>query len=92
MDVFTSERDWFYLGLGVGLFGTTDGKRDVAAGRAGFVIPDSTVPGAELYNRLRQHPWDESVCWTGHDGGHTGTYKQVFLRTQIVPLLWPEGR
>jgi pimeloyl-ACP methyl ester carboxylesterase len=92
IDVFTSERDWFYLGLGIRLLGTTDGRCDQAAGKVGFVVPPATAADAALYARLRQHPWDPSLTWTGHDGGHTGTYRQVFLRTRIVPLLWPDGR
>lgn len=91
MDVFTSEQDRFYLGFGIRLLGTTDGRTDEAAGRVGFVVPVATGSDAALYARLRQHPWDASLAWTGHDGGHTGTYRQVFLRTQIMPLLVPSG-
>lgn len=89
MDVYSSERDWFYLGLGVRMLGTTDGRADEAAGRVGFIVPPPTESDAVCYGRLRQHPWNASVAWTGHDGGHTGGYQQVFLRTQILPLLWP---
>ncbi len=89
MEVFSSERDWFYLGWGVRWLGTTDGRSDEAAGRVGFVVPPATGPDAALFARLRQHAWDPSLEWTGNDGGHTGTYRQVFLRTKILPLLWP---
>lgn len=90
IDVFSSERDWFYLGLGVRMLGTTDGKSDQAAGRVGFIVPQPIETDTVCYRKLRQHPWDASVSWTGHDGGHTGAYQQVFLRTQIMPLLWPK--
>ena len=39
IDVFTSERDTFYLGLGTDVLGTTDGKMEAAAGRVGFCPP-----------------------------------------------------
>ncbi len=89
IDAFSSDRDWFYLGLGVRLLGTTDGRSDDAAGRKGFLVPPPNCPDNAMYARLKQHPWDASVSWTGHDGGHTGTYRQVYLRTRVVPLLWP---
>jgi pimeloyl-ACP methyl ester carboxylesterase len=90
---FCSERDWFYLGWGVRVLGTTDGRCDEAAGRKGFQTPPpACAADTALYARLRQHPWDESLCWTGNNGGHTGAYQRIFLRTRIMPLLWPEGR
>jgi len=89
IDVFCSERDWVYLGLGIRVLGTTDGRREAAAGRTGFVVPPPTAPDAALYARLHQHPWDCSLAWTGNDGGHADSYKPVYLRSRIIPLLWP---
>ena len=89
IDVFCSDRDRFYLGFGVRLLGTADGKRTDAAGRTGFCNPAPTAADAALYLKLHQHPWDPSVAWTGNNGEHNGTFKEAFMRTQVVPLLWP---
>lgn len=88
IDVFYSERDWFYLGIGMKILGTTDGKREVPAGRAGFSLPADCSPDTALFSKLRQYRWNSSMTWTGHTGGHTGTYRPLFLKTQIIPLIW----
>lgn len=88
VDVYTSDRDWFYLGLGVRLFGTADGQRGSgAAGRYGFNNSAYNPEDAILYARFRQHPWDPALAWTGNEGQHTGTFQAAFLRAYIVPLL-----
>jgi pimeloyl-ACP methyl ester carboxylesterase len=89
IDSFCSERDWFYLGVGTNWLGTADGKTDTAAGRTGFTPPPAQAADACLYAKFREHRWDPSVAWTGNGGEHSGTYKPIFLRTQIIPLLWP---
>jgi pimeloyl-ACP methyl ester carboxylesterase len=88
IDVFTSSRDWACLGLGTLLAGTTDRCwMTGAAGRIGFK-PILTCPEDEsLYAKLRQYPWDSSLIWTGHKGGHYGSYQPQFLRTFVFPLL-----
>jgi pimeloyl-ACP methyl ester carboxylesterase len=87
MDVFTSQRDRLWLGLGTGVVGTADGTRDPAAGRVGFQ-PPALCPGElALAGRLRQHPWDPGVAWTGNEGGHSGTLGQTYLKAYVVPLL-----
>lgn len=89
IDVFCSEKDRMYLGIGIILLGTADGKYEPAAGRAGFRDPCPSCPDACLYAKVRSHPWDPCMAWTGHHGQHTGSFKDPFMRTQIVPLLWP---
>jgi hypothetical protein len=37
--------------------------------------------------KLRQHPWDPAVEWTGHSGGHYGNNEAAFLRAYVLPLL-----
>ena len=88
IDVFTSARDWAVLGLGVGLIGTTDRHWGAAAGRVGFT-PVIEAPGdAALYAKLREHPWDPCVAWTGNAGGHFGTYEEPrYLHAYVLPLL-----
>jgi pimeloyl-ACP methyl ester carboxylesterase len=90
IDVFYSESDWACLGVGVCLAGTTDRSWTVAAGKVGF---RPVVKGPEdeaLFTKLRQYPWDPSLSWTGHKGGHYGSYQPGFLRTFVLPLLVSE--
>jgi pimeloyl-ACP methyl ester carboxylesterase len=89
VDAFTSERDRFYLGLGTRLIGTSDRKHEPAAGKVGFCPPILTQCDAWLAGRLHQHPWDCSVAWTGHDGGHAGSLQPAYLTAFVLPLLTP---
>lgn len=86
-DVFTSERDWWWLGVGTSLAGTPDGGRGSAAGRRGF-CPPPLEPGQEaLAGRLRQHAWVPCVRWSGNTGGHAGSLAPDFVRTYVLPML-----
>jgi hypothetical protein len=89
IDVFYSSDDWAWLGIAVAVAGTADRCRTAAAGRLGF-RPTAFGPGDEgLYARLRQYPWDPSLAWTGHRGGHYGAYQPDYLRLFVLPLLCP---
>jgi len=89
LDVFTSERDRFYLGLGTAVIGTSDGRRDAAAGRVGFCPPVLAQSEMWLAGRLRQHPWDAGAAWTGNEGEHAGSLRPAFLKAYVLPLLTP---
>jgi hypothetical protein len=88
VDAFISSHDWICLGLMTSVAGTADRRwRAGAAGKIGFQ-PILADPGDEaLYAKLRQYPWDSSLMWTGHKGGHYGCYQPKFLRTFVLPLL-----
>jgi pimeloyl-ACP methyl ester carboxylesterase len=87
IDNFHSRRDLLELGVGVTLAGTADRYWEPAAGRVGF-RPVIVCPGdAALYAKLREHPWDPCVAWTGHHGGHYGNHGAVFARMYLLPLL-----
>jgi hypothetical protein len=89
VDAFISRRDRFYLGLGTTVIGTSDRKHQAAAGRVGF-CPPVLLPGEGwLAGRLRQHAWDQSVAWTGNDGGHAGSLQPEYLKAYVLPLLRP---
>jgi pimeloyl-ACP methyl ester carboxylesterase len=89
MDVFYSQHDWVCLGVGMFLAGTTDRCWTLAAGKVGF-RPVAHGPEEEmLFAKLRQYPWDASLSWTGHKGGHYGPYQPGFLRMFVLPLLNP---
>jgi pimeloyl-ACP methyl ester carboxylesterase len=87
IDLFYSRKDCLVLGVGMRIFGTTERDCRVAAGRVGFKAIVCSPTDAVLYDRLRQHPWDRSVAWTGHHGGHHGNLEPRFLRAYVLPLL-----
>jgi hypothetical protein len=88
IDVFISNHDWCCLGLGVLLAGTTDRCwLTGAAGKVGFQPSVASPEDEALYAKLRQYPWDPSLMWTGHRGGHYGAYQPGFLRVFVLPLL-----
>jgi hypothetical protein len=88
IDVFISSHDWACLGLGTTLMGTTDRCWTAgAAGKNGFRPIIAGPEDEALYAKLRQYPWDSSLIWTGHKGGHYGSYQPGFLRVFVLPLL-----
>ena len=88
IDAFTSHRDWACLGLGTLLFGTTDRYwMSGAAGKIGFKPMLACPEDAVLYAKLRQYPWNPSLMWMGHNGGHYGSYQPAFLARFVLPLL-----
>jgi pimeloyl-ACP methyl ester carboxylesterase len=87
IDAFTSRRDIGALGIAMRLGGTADRRRTAASGRVGFT-PILNCPGDEgLYAKLRIHPWDSSVEWTGNRGRHYGTIQEGYVRAYLLPLL-----
>ncbi len=89
IDCFYSSRDIAYLGIGTALVGTADRRLCPAAGRVGFCPRTATTADAALYTGLHQHPWDPSLGWTGHKGGHYGAYQLDHLKLFVLPLLHP---
>lgn len=87
IDVFISRRDVGALVIGTGIAGTADRQLAAASGHIGFT-PILACPGDELlYTKLRIHPWDPSVAWTGNRGSHYGTLEPAFVRAYVLPLL-----
>lgn len=87
IDVFISRRDLGPLGFGTAFAGTADRRWSAASGRVGF-SPILACPGDELlYAKLRTHPWDRCVVWTGNRGSHYGTLEPGFVRAYVLPLL-----
>jgi len=88
IDVFCSQRDIAQLGIGVAVVGTADGCWGcTAAGRVGFQPRIQCPEDPALYAKLRQHPWDSCLAWTGNRGGHYGGYRPEFLQAYVLPLL-----
>src|SRR5205807_5852483 len=57
VDVFYSKADWWYLGMGVTVIGTSDRHWDPAAGRIGFRAEVRCQEDEWLYAKLHQHAW-----------------------------------
>ena len=88
MDLFYSTRDTLQLGVAIALVGTADGCWGcAAAGRVGFQPQIQYPEDAALYGKLRQHPWNPCLAWTGNRGGHYGGYRPEFLKAFVLPLL-----
>jgi pimeloyl-ACP methyl ester carboxylesterase len=87
IDLFHSNKDRWILGLAMRIVGTTEGDCRVSAGRVGFQSIVNNPTDAALYAKLRQHPWDSSLTWTGHNGDHFGNLEPKFLRAYVLPLL-----
>jgi pimeloyl-ACP methyl ester carboxylesterase len=86
IDAWYSTRDRI-VALGAEVLGTADKQATNAAGQFGFKVPPHGVPGAQLYQKLRQHEWTPEYAWTGHRGGHTGFTRKGFLEAYIVPQI-----
>ena len=89
VDAFVSKSDWWILGMGMHLFGTTDGCWTTTSGRVGFQPVGREPCDAALYAGLHQHAWDPTQASAGHDGGHYGSFEDGFLRASVLPLLAP---
>jgi pimeloyl-ACP methyl ester carboxylesterase len=87
IDVFYSAEDRWVLGAGTLIVGSSDRGCRTAAGQYGFKPVVESVGDGELYAKLRQHPWEPGVQWTGNDGGHYGYNRTDFLGAYVLPLL-----
>jgi alpha-beta hydrolase superfamily lysophospholipase len=87
--VFWSPLDVFFLGLGTGVFGTSDRVWGKGAGLVGFRTPSPGDDPARLaaYRKLRQVRWSPGMSSTGYLGGHLGPDSPRFLARYVVPLL-----
>ena len=87
--VFWSPLDVLILGVGTGIFGTSDRSRSWGAGMVGFRRPSAADPPERLgaYQKLRQVRWSPRMSATGHLGGHLGTDSPFFLKKYVLPLL-----
>ena len=86
---FTSPNDAFVLGAGTTLFGTIDGKKVQAAGKAGFTQPDDAAD-PEQYKKLIAKPYDPAWMKLNNIGDHIGVMARPFVAAELAPLLLPE--
>ena len=89
MVVFWSPLDVFFLGVGTGVFGTSDRIRGPGAGLVGFRTPAASDDPrrVEAYRKLRQVRWVPGMSSTGYFGGHLGPDSPFFLAKYVAPLL-----
>jgi hypothetical protein len=66
---------------------TIDGQSRTPGGRSGFCPVIETPEDGALYSKLREHPWQPCLSWSGNHGGHYGPYQPKYLRAFILPLL-----
>jgi pimeloyl-ACP methyl ester carboxylesterase len=91
IDCFFSTQDQL-VSIGAEYYGTADRKMTLTAGEVGFARLPPEHPDAPLYCKLRQYPWNRSMVWTGHKGGHYGFTGARFLDAYVVPMmLCPSG-
>lgn len=81
----SSPGDWFVLGFGTRVFGTSDGQRTDAAGLVGFQAPGSA--DARQYRKLIELKYDPVWMQWGDFGGHTGGLSTGFAYHVLAPLL-----
>ena len=87
---FHSSLDAIWLGWGTWQFGTTDRVYNSAAGRTGFVVPESLDDdGQALYRRLVQVPWRVEDLKELNVGAHHSTCLPTFLSRHVAPWLRP---
>ncbi len=83
-----SRQDYYILGLGTRIFGTTDRRFTPAAGCIGFRRPADLPPeDVSLYARLREITWSPALKQLDHHGGHIGWVTLRFLSRHLLPLL-----
>ena len=79
---FHSTYDWFFLGVGTFIFGTSDGRHSQAAGRAGFDARGDGRPEG-----LYQVAWHAGMCRRWHLGGHTTSSTAPYVARYVAPLV-----
>lgn len=85
MFALTSPGDWFILGVGTSLFGTSNGVFTPAAGLVGFIRP--ATADAREYKKLHEMPYDSKWLRFGDIGDHTGAMGKTFAREILAPVL-----
>lgn len=86
---FTSVNDAVVLGAGTRLFGTIDGVKEEAAGRAGFTRPQGA--DAAQYEKLVQFPYTTDWIIYENIGDHIGYLALAFAEKVLAPLV-TEGK
>lgn len=81
----SSPGDWFVLGLGTRVFGTSDGEKTDAAGLVGFRAPPTA--NARQYGKLVELKYNPAWILWGDFGSHTGGLSTSLAYHVLAPLL-----
>jgi pimeloyl-ACP methyl ester carboxylesterase len=86
---FHSPLDMGFLGAATLLLGTIDGRHVVAAGAAGFRLPDERDDTARaLYaEKLHQQPYRLEMARAWNLGGHMGATNRAFAAARLAPIV-----
>ncbi len=84
---YYSHLDVAVLGVGTGIFGTTDRKHAPSAGLVGFDLPADPA----LAVKIEQLAWEPAFTRLGNIGGHSGAFASSFLEKHILPEFLPSG-
>jgi hypothetical protein len=82
VDLYFSCKDCFLLSIWI--FGNCDHCWTKIMGVSGSLLP---CDDEALRGKLRQHPWEPEVKWSGHNGGHFGCLQPEYIRAYVLPLL-----
>lgn len=83
--VFSSMEDKLVLGTGCLLMGTIDGVKTEAAGKVGFVRPDTADAGQ--YAKLVPMPYNPQWVQFDDFGNHVGGMTRLFAESVLAPLV-----
>ena len=87
VDVYYSpDRDFYVRGAAV-LATVVHFEVKRRAGQIGFEPIVESEADAQLYEKLRQIPWDPSFENAGNSGGHYGARQPEFLKDYVLPLM-----
>ena len=87
VDVYYSpHRDFYVRGAAV-LAAFVHFELSRRAGQIGFEPIVESEADAQLYQKLRQIPWDPSFENAGNGGGHYGARQPEFLKEYVLPLM-----
>ena len=80
---YYSKYDWWFLGAGTFVFGTSDGRHAQAAGRVGFEPPAD----ADACERLYQVAWHAGMLRKWHLGGHMTSSAAPYVAAYVAPVV-----
>lgn len=80
---YHSQYDWWFLGVGTFVFGTSDGKHSQAAGRVGF----KPAGGAAGYEKLYQVAWHGEMLRKWNLGGHLTSAAAPYVAAYVAPVV-----